>query len=51
MSHEVVNDAVPVGMNWNEHSYGTATTVTGDYSSACSSTGFTALVRALNSGK
>ena len=51
MSHELVKLAVPVGLNWNEHSLGSAVTTTGDFSSACSSTGFTALVSALNSGK
>ncbi len=51
MSHELVNEAVPVGLNWNEHSFGSATTTTGDFSIAALSAGFTALVSAWNSGK
>ena len=35
MSQEVVNFSVPVSLNWNEHSAGSAMTVTGDDASAC----------------
>src|SRR5262245_61275486 len=40
MSQEVVNVAVPTGLNWNEHSDGSAMTVTGALANAASSFGF-----------
>ena len=39
MSQDVVNFSVPVGLNWNEHSAGSAMTVTGDAASAVRSAG------------
>ena len=39
MSHEVVKFSVPVSLSWNEHSAGSAMTVTGDAASAASSAG------------
>jgi hypothetical protein len=39
MSQDVVNFAVPTGLNWNEHSDGSAMTVTGALASAASSFG------------
>ena len=41
MSHDVSNFEVPTGLNWNEHSAGSATTTTGDCRCAVSSAGFT----------
>src|SRR6185312_14174705 len=51
MSHEVVNLAVPTGLNWNEHSLGSATTVTGADASAASSFGLAKCVRPWKIGK
>ena len=51
MSHELVNLAVPTGLNWNEHSLGSAMTVTGAVASARSSFGFTKCVSAAKIGK
>jgi hypothetical protein len=39
MSHEVVKLSVPVSLSWNEHSLGSAMTVTGEEASAASSVG------------
>ena len=39
MSQEVLNFAVPTGLNWNAHSPGSAVTVTGELASAASSAG------------
>ena len=50
MSHDVVNFAVPVGLNWNEHSAGSANTTTGEFACACSRPGLTYEVSALYSG-
>src|ERR1700733_11906869 len=51
MSQLVVNFSVPVALNWNEHSLGSAITVTGDDDSAVSSFGLAKWVIALNIGK
>jgi len=51
MSQEEVKLAVPVGLNWNEHSAGSAITTTGDFSSAASRVGFTRPVSAWKRGK
>ena len=40
LSQPVVNFSVPVILNWNEHSFGSAVTVTGDEFRAASSAGF-----------
>ena len=39
MSQELVNLVVPTGLNWNEHSAGSAVTTTGDEAIAASSAG------------
>ena len=39
MSQEVVNFEVPTGLNWNEHSAGSAVTTTGAAAIASSSAG------------
>lgn len=39
MSQEVVNFEVPTGLNWNEHSSGSAVTTTGAAAIASSSAG------------
>ena len=39
MSHEEVNFLVPVGLNWNWHSLGSATTITGEFFCAASKAG------------
>ena len=51
MSQLVVNFSVPVGLNWNEHSPGSAITVTGADASAVSSFGLAKWVIALKIGK
>jgi len=51
MSHELVNLAVPVGLNWNEHSAGSAVTTTLFFACAAARSGLAASVSALNSGK
>ena len=51
MSHEVVNLATPTGLNWNEHSLGSAMTVTGAEASAASSFGLAKWVRPWKIGK
>src|SRR4051812_42305560 len=51
MSHELVNLAVPVGLNWNEHSAGSAVTITWFFACASASAGLAALVSAPNTGK
>src|SRR5438132_8718227 len=51
MSHELVNLATPVGLNWNEHSFGSAVTTTLLLACAAASSGLAVAVSALNSGK
>src|SRR5437868_10131346 len=51
MSQEVLKRAVPTGSNWNEHSFGSAYTVTGALATARARSGFAAAVSALNKGK
>jgi hypothetical protein len=51
MSHELVNFAVPVGLNWNEQSAGSAVTTTGAFFCAAASDGSAVSVSAVNSGK
>src|SRR5690242_11121901 len=51
MSHDVVKLSVPVSLSWNEHSLGSAMTVTGDDASAVSSAGLAKWVIPLKSGK
>src|SRR6478752_4503293 len=51
MSQEVVNLATPTGLNWNEHSLGSAITVTGADASAASSLGLVKCVRPWKIGK
>ena len=51
MSQEVVNFAVPTGLNWNLQSPGAAVTVARTFSCAVASAGLAAQVSALNSGK
>ena len=51
MSHELVNFAVPVGLNWNEQSAGSAMIVTCAFSCAGYSAGLAVAVSSLNSGK
>ena len=51
MSHEVVNLAVPTGLNWNEHSFGSAITVTGARGERASSFGLAKWVRPWKIGK
>src|SRR3954464_5996406 len=50
-SQPVVNVSVPVALNWNEHSAGSAVTVTGDAASAFSSFGLAKCVRPWKIGK
>ena len=51
MSQLEVNFTVPVGLNWNEHSAGSAVTVTLAAACAAARSGLAALVKALNTGK
>ena len=51
MSQELVNLTVPVGLNWNEHSFGSAVTITFELACAAASAGLAASVSALKSGK
>ena len=51
MSQLVVNFSVPVALNWNEHSAGSAITVTGEEASAVSSFGLAKCVMPLKIGK
>src|SRR4029079_1445664 len=51
MSQPVVNFSVPVALNWNEHSLGSAMTVTGEDASAASSFGLAKWVIPLKIGK
>ena len=51
MSQEVVNLAVPTGLNWNLQSPGAAVTVARVVACAVASAGLAATVSALNSGK
>ena len=51
MSHELVNLAVPTGLNWNEHSDGSEMTVTGALASAASSFRFAKCVIPWKIGK
>ena len=51
MSQPVVNFSVPVALNWNEHSLGSAVTVTGAVASACSSFGLAKWVMPWKMGK
>src|SRR5215212_212142 len=51
MSHELVNLTVPVGLNWNEHSAGSAVTTTWFLACAAARSGLAALVSAVNTGK
>jgi hypothetical protein len=51
MSHEVVKLSVPVSLSWNEHSLGSAMTVTGEEASAASRVGLAKCVIALKIGK
>ena len=46
-----MNLAVPTGLNWNEHSAGSAVTVTGALASARSSFGLAKWVSAVKIGK
>src|SRR5690606_21530078 len=50
MSQEVVNFAVPTGLNWNLQSPGAAVTVARTFCWAAASVGLAAQVSALNSG-
>jgi hypothetical protein len=51
MSQEVTNFDTPTGLNWNEHSFGSATTVTGALATAVSRAGLAKWVSPWNSGK
>ena len=51
MSQDVVNFAVPTGLNWNLQSPGAAVTVARVFCCAVASAGLAAQVSALNSGK
>jgi len=51
MSQELVNFFVPVGLNWNEHSLGSAVTTTLADACALARSGLAAEVSAVNSGK
>src|SRR6476620_1955987 len=51
LSQPVTNFSVPVALNWNEHSAGSAVTTTGDAASAASSFGLAKWVSPAKIGK
>lgn len=50
-SQDEVKAEVPTGLDWNEHSAGSAVTTTGEVAMACSSAGLALWVMALKIGK